>query len=55
MLSEKIHEFNSHTCPECNGSLISIIERGETVCCQCGLILNEQKMVSNTPTAYNSE
>jgi transcription initiation factor TFIIB len=55
MLSENIHGLTPHVCPECNGSLISIIERGETVCCQCGLILNERNMINNTPVAYNSE
>lgn len=54
-LSENINNLNSYSCPECNGNLISLIERGETVCCQCGLILNERNIVSNTPRAYNSE
>jgi len=54
-LSENINDLNSYGCPECNGNLISIIERGETVCCQCGLILNERNIVNNTPRAYNSE
>ena len=29
-------------CPECGGSIISIEEKGETVCEQCGLIINER-------------
>ena len=29
-------------CPECEGSIISIEEKGETVCEQCGLITNER-------------
>ncbi len=29
-------------CPECRGSIISIEEKGETVCEQCGLIINER-------------
>lgn len=29
-------------CPECGGSIISIEEKGETVCRQCGLIVSER-------------
>ena len=29
-------------CPECGGSIILIEEKGETVCGQCGLIINER-------------
>lgn len=54
-LSENINNLNSYACPECNGNLILLIERGETVCCQCGLIINERNIVSNKTRAYNSE
>ena len=29
-------------CSECGGSIISIEEKGETVCEQCGLIMDER-------------
>jgi transcription initiation factor TFIIB len=32
----------SNLCPECNGSTISIQEKGEIVCSQCGLVINER-------------
>ena len=32
----------SNFCPECRGSIIFIEEKGETVCNQCGLIINER-------------
>lgn len=35
--------------------MILIIERGETVCCQCGLILDERKVVNNTPRTFSTE
>jgi transcription initiation factor TFIIB len=31
-----------NVCPECGGSIISIEEKGETVCEQCGLIITER-------------
>ena len=31
-------------CPDCNGNIISIKEKGETVCTQCGLIINEKEL-----------
>jgi transcription initiation factor TFIIB len=34
-------------CPECGGSIIFIEEKGETVCGQCGLIINE-RLVDNS-------
>jgi transcription initiation factor TFIIB len=33
-----------YICPECNGNLISIEEKGETVCSQCGLIIYEREL-----------
>jgi transcription initiation factor TFIIB len=29
-------------CPECGGDIISIQEKGEAVCCQCGLVISER-------------
>jgi transcription initiation factor TFIIB len=34
----------SNVCPECGGSVILIEEKGETVCGQCGLIINERSI-----------
>ncbi|MFX1457343.1 MAG: transcription initiation factor IIB family protein [Promethearchaeota archaeon] len=31
-------------CPECGGGIISIHQRGETVCQQCGLVVNEKEV-----------
>ncbi len=31
-------------CPECKGDLISIIEKGEIVCYQCGLVISEREI-----------
>ena len=33
-----------YICPECNGNLVSIEEKGETVCSQCGLIIYEREL-----------
>jgi len=35
---------NSDICPECNGDTLSIREKGQTVCCQCGLIVYEREL-----------
>ncbi len=32
----------SGSCPECMGKVISLLERGEIVCGQCGLVINER-------------
>jgi len=32
----------SSSCPECKGKVISLLERGEIVCGQCGLVINER-------------
>ncbi|MFW9875092.1 MAG: transcription initiation factor IIB family protein [Candidatus Thorarchaeota archaeon] len=37
----------SNLCPECGGTIIFIEEKGETVCGQCGLIINE-RLVDNS-------
>jgi transcription initiation factor TFIIB len=34
----------SNVCPECGGPIISILERGESVCGQCGLIIDERNV-----------
>ena len=34
----------SNFCPECGGGTISIQQRGETVCKQCGLVVNEKEV-----------
>ncbi|MFW9987665.1 MAG: transcription initiation factor IIB family protein [Candidatus Odinarchaeota archaeon] len=31
-------------CPECGGSLIALIETGDVVCNQCGLVINEKNV-----------
>jgi transcription initiation factor TFIIB len=33
---------SSNVCPECGGQTISILERGETVCQVCGLVISEK-------------
>ena len=40
MISDKIKPSN--ICPECGGSILFIEEKGETVCVQCGLIINDR-------------
>ncbi|MGB9931727.1 transcription initiation factor IIB [Haloarcula amylolytica] len=37
-------ESESLVCPECNGSLLSDSERGETVCEDCGLVVEEDEI-----------
>jgi len=56
-LIEKVECESLKFCSECNGPLITIIEKGETVCCQCGLISNEKVFVDsfNEPTTYSKE
>jgi transcription initiation factor TFIIB len=33
-----------YKCPECGGNVIPITERGDSVCTQCGLVLNERNL-----------
>lgn len=40
MISDKIK--NPNICPECGGSILYIEEKGETVCGQCGLIIDDR-------------
>jgi len=37
-------EQYQNLCPECNGYVVLISEKGETVCSQCGLIINEKEI-----------
>jgi transcription initiation factor TFIIB len=34
----------SNLCPECGGSIMIVVEKGEDVCSQCGLIMNERQV-----------
>ena len=44
----KIKQYDySEACPECMGNIISIKVRGEIVCSQCGLIIEERKLDIN--------
>ncbi|MFX1322777.1 MAG: transcription initiation factor IIB family protein [Promethearchaeota archaeon] len=55
MIKEKINTYNS--CPECTGSIISIKQRGENVCNQCGLIISERELdfSHNEIRTYNKQ
>ena len=44
MISSK--NYNHVNCPECGGFVISIAEKGEMVCGDCGLVVKE-KMDTN--------
>lgn len=48
---------NSDICPECNGYTISIREKGEIVCIQCGLVISERELdlSHNEIRAYNKQ
>lgn len=37
-------ESPSHLCPECEGFLLKLREMGETVCNQCGLVIQEREI-----------
>ena len=39
-------EFNNlgNFCPECGGEPVTIDEKGEIVCCQCGLVISERNL-----------
>ena len=41
---EEEKEGESVVCPECNGNLVSDGERGETVCEDCGLVVDEDEI-----------
>jgi len=57
MTSITEYSFKLETCPECNGNIILIKEKGETVCCQCGLIIYERQLdlSHNDRRIYNKE
>ena len=57
MTSITEYSFELETCPECNGNIILIKEKGETVCCQCGLIIYERQLdlSHNDRRIYNKE
>jgi transcription initiation factor TFIIB len=44
-------------CPECGGNIILVQERGETVCSQCGLIINDKLYITSysEKRAFNKE
>lgn len=39
--------LQTNVCPECGGSVVSIHQRGEIVCRQCGLVVNEREIDLN--------
>jgi transcription initiation factor TFIIB len=41
--SEREQE-EKHRCPECGGNLVTDDERGETVCAECGLVVDEDQI-----------
>ena len=55
MISDKIKPSN--ICPECGGSILFIEEKGETVCVQCGLIINDRivDFSHSGKRAYNNQ
>ena len=55
MTMNKIESVNS--CPECGGAIISIEEKGETLCEQCGLIISERSVDFSRggKRAYNTQ
>ena len=46
-----------NVCPECGGSIIPLIETGDIVCNQCGLVINEKSVdfTHNGRRAYTSQ
>ena len=55
IIKEKYKTFE--LCPECKSILISIKEKGETVCRQCGLVINEREFILSLSEkkVYNQE
>jgi len=45
----------SNLCPECGGNIISLIETGDIVCNQCGLVLKEKLISNDGRRAYSKE
>lgn len=44
MIKNSIIDDFKTICPECNGKVISIPEKGDTVCCRCGLVILERNI-----------
>jgi transcription initiation factor TFIIB len=42
--NEQTEQTEEHVCPECSGSLINDAEHGETVCEDCGLVVEEDEI-----------
>ncbi|WP_135663768.1 transcription initiation factor IIB [Halorhabdus rudnickae] len=43
-VTEEQEESTDVSCPECDGNLVSDTERGETVCTDCGLVVEEDEI-----------
>ena len=43
VIINELEEYQNY-CPECNGYIVLISEKGEDVCSQCGLIINEKEI-----------
>ncbi|MBO4248454.1 transcription initiation factor IIB [Halomicrobium sp. IBSBa] len=42
--TEETEDESEHVCPECGGDLVADSERGETVCEECGLVVEEDEI-----------
>jgi transcription initiation factor TFIIB len=42
--TEETEDEEEHVCPECDGDLVADSERGETVCEECGLVVEEDEI-----------
>ncbi|PSQ57533.1 MAG: transcription initiation factor IIB 2, partial [Halobacteriales archaeon SW_9_67_25] len=42
--TEETEEVGVDVCPECGGRLVSDAEHGETVCKECGLVVEEDEI-----------
>jgi transcription initiation factor TFIIIB Brf1 subunit/transcription initiation factor TFIIB len=47
----------SNLCPECGGSIISLIETGDIICNECGLVIDEKRVdfTHNGRRAYTND
>jgi transcription initiation factor TFIIB len=47
----------SNRCPECGGSVISLVETGDIICNECGLVLDEKRVdyTNNGRRAYTKD
>lgn len=41
---EQEHEHEEGTCPECGGNVVTDEGHGETVCAECGLVVEEDSV-----------